>query len=59
MKTLRWTWFILFLLFYSIPRIIYIIKFKLSDDSVSNSYEAYSNLAKAAEDVHNAKGWKI
>jgi hypothetical protein len=54
MKTLKWTWFLLILLFYSIPRIVYAIKFLISDESEDkedcNSY--INNLAESIKELN-------
>jgi len=54
MKTLRWTWFFIIIIFCVLPRLFYVIKFLLPKESESNGgYDAYANLSEAAKEVIN------
>jgi len=52
MKTLRWTWFFIIMIFCVLPRLFYIIKFLLpKEPECEDGYQMYANLAKDAESM--------
>ena len=52
MKKLRWLRFLLILIFYSIPRVMYVIKFLLpKEPECKDGYQMYANLAQDVESI--------
>jgi len=54
MKTLKWTWFFIIVVFYTIPRLFLWFKFA-KEDSETDPYKKGINASQAIFDYQNSK----